>query len=67
MKKITGNKLKYTKVKNTSIYDIPYFITDNTLANKIYKWQPKKNIIDIVRDNYKWLIENKKNLIKIDK
>ena len=65
--KITGNKLKYTKVKNTSIYDIPYFITDNTLANKIYKWQPKKNIIDIVRDNYKWLIENKKNLIKIDK
>ena len=65
--KITGNKLKYTKVKNTSIYDIPYFITDNTLANKIYKWKPKKNIIDIVRDNYKWLIENKKNLIKIDK
>ena len=65
--KITGNKLKYTKVKNTSIYDIPYFVTDNTLANKIYKWQPKKNIIDIVRDNYKWLIENKKNLIKIDK
>ena len=65
--KITGNKLKYTKVNRTSIYDIPYFITDNTLANKIYKWQPKKNIIDIVRDNYKWLIENKKNLIKIDK
>ena len=65
--KITGNKLKYTKVKNTSIYDIPYFVTDNTLANKIYKWQPKKNIIDIVRDNYKWLIENKRNLIKIDK
>ena len=65
--KITGNKLKYTKVKNTSIYDIPYFITDNTLVNKIYKWQPKKNIIDIVRDNYKWLIENKRNLIKIDK
>ena len=65
--KITGNKLNYTKVKNTSIYDIPYFVTDNTLANKIYKWQPKKNIIDIVRDNYKWLIENKKNLIKIDK
>ena len=65
--KITGNKLKYTKVKNTSIYDIPYFITDNTLANKIYKWQPKKNIIDIVKDNYKWLMKNKTKLIKIDK
>ena len=65
--KITGNKLKYTKIKKTSIYDIPYFVTDNSLANKIYKWQPKKNIIDIVKDNYKWLIKNKNNLIKIDK
>tara|TARA_Y100000992_G_scaffold298470_1_gene263670 strand:- start:52 stop:1077 length:1026 start_codon:yes stop_codon:yes gene_type:complete len=65
--KITGNKLKYTKIKKTSIYDIPYFITDNTAANKIYKWQPKKNIIDIVKDNYKWLIKNKTKLIKINK
>ena len=65
--KITGNKLKYTKIKKTSIYDIPYFITDNTLANKIYKWQPKKNIIDIVKDNYKWLMKNKTKLIKINK
>lgn len=65
--KITGNKLKYTKIKKTSIYDIPYFVTDNTLANKIYKWQPKKNIIDIVKDNYKWLIKNKTKLIKINK
>ena len=63
--KITGNKLKYTKIKKTSIYDIPYFVTDNSLANKIYKWQPKKNIIDIVKDNYKWLIKNKTKLIKI--
>ena len=65
--KITGNKLKYTKIKKTSIYDIPYFITDNTAANKIYKWQPKKNIIDIVKDNYKWLMKNKTKLIKINK
>ena len=65
--KITGNKLKYTKIKKTSIYDIPYFVTDNSLANKIYKWQPKKNIIDIVKDNYKWLIKNKTKLIKINK
>ncbi len=65
--KITGNKIKFSKVKKTSIYDIPYFITDNKLAKKIYNWEPKKNIIDIVKDNYKWLKENKRNLIKIDK
>ena len=65
--KITGNKVKFRKIKRTSIYDIPYFISDNTLVKRIYKWQPKKNMIDIVTDNYKWLKENKKNLIKIDK
>ena len=65
--KITGNKIKFSKIKKTSIYDIPYFITDNNLVKEIYKWEPKKNIIDIVNDNYKWLKENKSNLIKIDK
>ena len=64
--KITGNKIKFKKIKKTSIYDIPYFITDNRLAKKIYNWEPKKNIIDIVKDNYKWLTDNKTNLIKID-
>ena len=65
--KITGNKIKFSKITNTSIYDIPYFITDNNLVKKIYNWEPKKNIIDIVKDNYKWLQENKTNLLKIDK
>ena len=64
--KITGNKIKFKKIKKTSPYDIPYFITDNNLAKKIYNWEPKKNIIDIVNDNYKWLSDNKKKLIKID-
>ena len=40
--KITGNKIKFSKIKKTSIYDIPYFITDNNLVKKIYKWEPKK-------------------------
>ena len=34
---------------------------------KTYKWSPKKNIMDIVKDTYKWLIENKKELIKTHK
>ena len=65
--KITGNKIKFKSLKKTSIYDIPYFITDNKLVKKIYNWEPRKNIIDIVKDNYKWLQENKTNLLKIDK
>ena len=30
--KITGNKIKFNKVSKTSIYDIPYFITNNNLV-----------------------------------
>ena len=40
--KITGNTINFKKLKKTSIYDIPYFITDNYLVKKTYKWRPKK-------------------------
>ena len=62
--KVTGNKITFKKEKKTSIYDIPYFITNNELVKKTYKWQPKKNIIDVVKDNYEWLMSNKKQLIR---
>ena len=65
--KITGNKINIKKINKTSIYDIPYFITDNSLVKKIYKWSPKKNINDIVNENYKWLMKNKKYLLRINK
>ena len=62
--KVTGNKIKFKRQKKTSIYDIPYYLTDNSYITKTYKWSPKKNIMNIVKDTYKWLIENKKELIK---
>ena len=65
--KITGNKIKFRKEKKTSIYDIPYFITNNELVERTYKWKPKKNMIDVVKDNYQWLIRNKQQLLKIIK
>lgn len=62
--KITKNKINFKRVPKTSIYDIPYFITDNYLVSKTYKWKPRKNIDDIVNDTYLWLLNNKKKLIK---
>jgi len=62
--KITGNKLSMSKIKKTSIYDIPYFITDNSKVTRAYGWKPKKNISNIIKDTYKWLKINKSNLIK---
>ena len=62
--KVTGNKLILSKIKKTSINDIPYFVTDNAKISKTYKWKPKKNIYNIVNDTYNWLINNKSKLIK---
>ena len=61
---VTGNKLKISKTKKTSIYDIPYFITNNAKIIKTYNWKPKKNINNIINDTYKWLINNKLKLTK---
>ena len=60
--KITGNKIKFASVKKTSIYDIPYYLSDNKLITKTYNWQPKKNLLDILNDVYLWLSTNKKKL-----
>jgi CDP-paratose 2-epimerase len=63
--KITGNKISIKKIKKTSIYDVPYFITDNKLVKEYYGWRPKKKIIDIVNDTYNWLIKYQKHISKI--
>ena len=53
-----------SKIKKTSIYDIPYFITNNSKVTKTYRWKPKKNIYNIVEDTYMWLKNNKSILKK---
>ena len=62
--KITFNKIKIFSKKNTSEYDIPYYVTDNSKVQEIYKWKPEKKILHIVQDVYKWMILNKKILRK---
>ena len=62
--KITKNKIKIGKKSKTSIYDIPYYITDNGNVFKTYKWKPKKSMYDVVKDTYIWLSTNKKTIKK---
>jgi CDP-paratose 2-epimerase len=58
--KLTDNKLEAKKIKKTSIFDVPYYVTDNKKINKFYNWKPSKNIDEILKDVHEWLIENKK-------
>ena len=62
--KITLNKIKIFSKKSTSVYDIPHYTTNNSKVKKIYKWQPEKDFIIIVKDIYKWMFLNKKILKK---
>ena len=57
---LTKNKIKIKKKPTTSIFDIPYYVTDNKKIFKYYKWSPSKNINDILSDIYIWLKNNKK-------
>lgn len=61
--KLTQNKINFTKISKTSIYDIPYYISDNSFVSKTYNWKPKSDIKKVVQDVYVWL-KNNKNIIK---
>ena len=62
--KITKNKIKFNKIEKTSIYDVPYYISNNKTVSKVYQWKPKNNINNIVNDLYLWQKKNKSKLKK---
>ena len=57
--KLTKNKIKFKSVKNTSSFDIPYYVSNNSKLRKFYRWKPSKNIDKILQDIYYWLSNNK--------
>ena len=57
--RLTKNKIKLNKFSKTSIFDIPYYVSDNSKITRTYKWKPSKNIDDIIEDIYNWLSKNK--------
>lgn len=60
---ITKNKIKFSTKKITSLFDIPYYVSDNSKVKKFYKWLPKHNVSKILIDINNWIYENKKLLI----
>ena len=60
--RITSNSVKFSGKKNTSIYDIPYFVSDNSKVFNLYSWKPEKSIDDIINDTYMWMKLNSRKL-----
>ena len=62
--KISGNIVKIKRVKNTSNYDIPYYISSLNKINKFSGWKPRINLINGLEEIHRWMVKNK-NEIKI--
>lgn len=62
--KISKFVCKTNIINQTSNYDIPYYVTDNSKVTKIYKWTPKISVYKTLFKIYKWQINNKKLLKK---
>ncbi len=62
-RKVSKNKIRIGSIKKTSPYDVPYFVTNNSYATKLYKWKPKRNLKKIITDLYFWMKPNK-NILK---
>ena len=57
--RITGNKIKFKNISKTSVFDIPYYVTDNKKIKRFYKWNASKSVSQIVKDIVIWLEKNK--------
>jgi CDP-paratose 2-epimerase len=67
VQKITKNNIKIGRKLKTSIYDIPYYVTNNKKIYYYYNWRVKKNIDDILNDTFQILSKNKQSFIKLEK
>ena len=56
---LTNNKIKISKKPKTSIFDIPYYVSNNAKIKKFYNWKPARNVDQILKDIYKWISKNK--------
>ena len=52
---ITKNKIKIGAIKRTSPYDVPFYVSNISYVNKLYKWKPKRDLKKIVADLYFWM------------
>lgn len=62
--KITTNKIIIKKIKKTSIYDIPYFISSNSKISKYYNWKVSFKLEDTLKKTFDWMKNNNKILEK---
>lgn len=61
-REVTGVKMEISQTTETTKVDIPYFVTDNSLAEETFSWQPTLTLNDIVKDIHRWLQKEGKQI-----
>ena len=59
-RQVTKNNIYIGKIKKTSNYDIPYYVTDNKKIYSFYKWRVKRDLDTIINDTFEVLVKYKK-------
>jgi uncharacterized repeat protein (TIGR01451 family) len=60
--KITGKTLQITSDLSEAKVDIPYYVSDSSLAMREFSWKPQKQPQQIAEDIYQWLKAEEKML-----
>jgi CDP-paratose 2-epimerase len=52
---VIGREVPIGKIAETSLYDIPVYLSDLSEVSAFYKWAPSKSVPDIVSDTAMWI------------
>ena len=60
--RISKNKVKISQNLQTSIYDIPYYVSSLKKIKKFCNWEPKIKLDDGLKDIYNWMLKDKNKI-----
>jgi len=61
-REIVGNTVPVKEEAQTSVVDIPLYISDNVKATRSFDWRPQRSVRDIVEDITAWIREKETQL-----
>lgn len=59
---VTGRRIPIRPVEDSHPFDLRIFVTDSRKAQVDFGWQPKRGMVDIVRDVHAWIVDNESEL-----
>ncbi|MDQ7830790.1 MAG: NAD-dependent epimerase/dehydratase family protein [Desulfovibrionaceae bacterium] len=62
---VTGNTIDIGSFPDTSAYDVPYYVTDNTRITQASQWAPGRGVEQVVRDIHAWIVAHERELASI--